>query len=200
MASTSPARERIVEAANDLFVTHGIRATSLESVADVAGCSRMTVYRHFPGKPTLIREVVMRQVLEQSADFDAMWDADATLEGRLTAAFAWGVETCRNNPLFMRMTETEPETLLPALTFDGESILELASGLVALRLRDADIDEDVAPTLSELLCRLVLSVVLQPYGRLRLESHDELEEFARTWITPAVRMAGRTRRPAADGT
>lgn len=185
-------------AANDLFVAHGVRTTSLERVAEAAGCSRMTVYRHFPGKPTLIREVVMRQVLAQTHDFDAMWNMDGSLDGRLTGAFVWAVETCRHNPLLGRMIESEPETLLPAITLEGESVLDLASGLVALRLRDTDLDDETAHTLAELLCRLVVSIVLQPYGRLRLDSREELEAFARQWIAPAVRMAGRSQsgRPA----
>jgi AcrR family transcriptional regulator len=55
-----PPRERIVQAARELFYRHGIRAIGVEAVAEAAGTNKMTLYRHFPSKNDLIVECLRR--------------------------------------------------------------------------------------------------------------------------------------------
>ncbi|MEA3135520.1 MAG: hypothetical protein QOG17_3366 [Gammaproteobacteria bacterium] len=49
-----PARERILVTAHDLFYREGIRATGIDRVIAEAGVTKVTFYRHFPSKNTLI--------------------------------------------------------------------------------------------------------------------------------------------------
>jgi len=49
-----PARERILLTAHDLFYREGIRATGIDRVIAEAGVTKVTFYRHFPSKNTLI--------------------------------------------------------------------------------------------------------------------------------------------------
>ena len=51
-------RDRVLETALDLVGRHGLAALSMDDLAATAGVSRATVYRLFPGKPALFREVV----------------------------------------------------------------------------------------------------------------------------------------------
>ena len=53
-------RERILLAALALFGEQGIAATSLNQVAERAGVTRVTVYRHFADKEQLAREAFLR--------------------------------------------------------------------------------------------------------------------------------------------
>jgi TetR/AcrR family transcriptional repressor of mexJK operon len=55
-------REAILEAAAALFFERGIAATTMESVADQAKVSKMTVYNHFPHKPALLSAVFARNL------------------------------------------------------------------------------------------------------------------------------------------
>ncbi|MBN8181759.1 TetR/AcrR family transcriptional regulator [Roseibium aggregatum] len=48
------ARERILTAANKLFYAEGIRAVSLDTIAEKAGVTKKTVYYHFKSKDDLI--------------------------------------------------------------------------------------------------------------------------------------------------
>ncbi len=52
-------RERILRAALALFGERGIAATSLHEVAERAGVTRVTVYRHFTDKEQLTREAFL---------------------------------------------------------------------------------------------------------------------------------------------
>lgn len=48
------ARGHILQTAHDLFYRHGIRATGVDTVIAAAGVSKVTFYRHFPSKDTLV--------------------------------------------------------------------------------------------------------------------------------------------------
>jgi len=52
------ARERVVAAAITLIGEHGLSGLSMDELAVRAGISRASLYRLFPGKPALFREVV----------------------------------------------------------------------------------------------------------------------------------------------
>ena len=52
------ARDRVVAEAVALFGTHGLAGLSMDELADRAGVSRASLYRLFPGKAALFREVV----------------------------------------------------------------------------------------------------------------------------------------------
>lgn len=51
---TLPTRERIVAAANRLFYREGIRAVSVDAVAEEAGITKRSLYYHFKIKDELI--------------------------------------------------------------------------------------------------------------------------------------------------
>ena len=45
-----PPRERILDAARDLFYSRGIRCVSVDEIAAAAQTNKMTLYRHFESK------------------------------------------------------------------------------------------------------------------------------------------------------
>ena len=86
------ARERILNAAQQLFRDQGINATGLNEICAVAGVSKRTLYQHFPAKDDLIAEHLRRfdpEVLP--AIFER---ADLTPAERLRAAFAIDSPLC----------------------------------------------------------------------------------------------------------
>lgn len=52
--SSSTARERILEAAYDLFSRRGIRGVGIDEVIQHADVAKATLYRHFPSKDDLV--------------------------------------------------------------------------------------------------------------------------------------------------
>lgn len=61
-----PPRERILQAAAELFYRHGIRAVGVEAVAEAAGTNKMTLYRHFASKDELVAEYLRRAAEESN--------------------------------------------------------------------------------------------------------------------------------------
>src|SRR5581483_2264330 len=72
-----PPRERILEAAAELFYRHAIRAVGVDAIAEAADTNKMTLYRHFPSKDELIAECLR----EHAREVDTYWD-------ELTATYA----------------------------------------------------------------------------------------------------------------
>ncbi len=48
------ARQRLLDAAYELFSQHGIRAVGIDSIIQRSGVARMTLYRHFASKDELV--------------------------------------------------------------------------------------------------------------------------------------------------
>jgi len=79
VGNSNTTRERILEAALELFLRQGIRKTSIDDVADRAGVTRVTVYRYFSDRQQLIGESFLlvnaafdriRAALEEEQDLD----------------------------------------------------------------------------------------------------------------------------------
>lgn len=64
------ARDRIFAAARDLFYRQGIRAVGVESIAQEAGATKMSLYRAFPSKDELVAECLK----QSEREFFAWWD------------------------------------------------------------------------------------------------------------------------------
>ena len=52
-------RPVIIRAATSLFAKQGVDATSMRDIADAAGVREAAIYRHFPGKEELAREIFL---------------------------------------------------------------------------------------------------------------------------------------------
>ena len=66
----APPRERILQAARELFYRDGINAVSVDAIATAADTNKMTLYRHFSSKDELVAAY-----LSQLADEgDALWE------------------------------------------------------------------------------------------------------------------------------
>ena len=69
-SSRTPPRQRILEAADDLFRRVGIRGVGVEALAEAAGTNKMTLYRHFASKDELVAEWVRGIVAQKDAEWD----------------------------------------------------------------------------------------------------------------------------------
>ncbi|MFH8680938.1 TetR/AcrR family transcriptional regulator [Streptomyces lydicus] len=65
-----PPRERILDAAEELFLREGIRAVGVQAVAERAKTTKMALYRHFDTKDALIEEWLRIVAAGYSSAFD----------------------------------------------------------------------------------------------------------------------------------
>ncbi|MEW2521966.1 TetR/AcrR family transcriptional regulator [Actinacidiphila alni] len=78
----TPVRERLIEAATELFYAHGMRAVSADRIIERVGTTKVTFYRHFRTKDDLVvaylegraaaeREAVEGAIARAGGDVDA---------------------------------------------------------------------------------------------------------------------------------
>lgn len=80
-------RQQILDAANELFYTHGIRATSADRIIEQVGITKVTFYRHFRAKSDLIVAYLEQQsAAEQAWMTSTVHDGDPLVTVRTIAA------------------------------------------------------------------------------------------------------------------
>ncbi|MEU8502501.1 helix-turn-helix domain-containing protein [Streptomyces lavendulae] len=67
-----PPRERILDAAEELFSREGIRAVGVQAIADRAETTKMALYRHFETKDALVEEWLRILAADYTAVFDRL--------------------------------------------------------------------------------------------------------------------------------
>lgn len=99
-------RDAYLDAARACILDVGWRRTTLTEVARRAGVSRMTIYRTWSDMPQLLGDLMTRE-----------WTAivATTGGGDLVERMVATIRTLRDNELFVRIVELDPELVLPYL-------------------------------------------------------------------------------------
>jgi AcrR family transcriptional regulator len=111
-----PTRDGYLDAARDCILDVGWRRTTLTEVARRAGVSRMTIYRSWSDMEQLLADLMTREwgaVVAAAAAEDASGDERAV--DRIVGTAVRAVAALRDNELFVRIVELDPELLLPYL-------------------------------------------------------------------------------------
>lgn len=183
-------QRRILDAAYDLFVTFGLRRTTIEDIARKAGVGRPTVYRRFGDKESIVNAVLRRESRRMVMAVGEQVIGLSPPEEALVRSFVMGVQTVARHPLTRRLLESEPEDILPYLTLRAGPLLEIGHFLTAeyVRARQQEgqlqgLDVDYA---LEVLGRLFISIIITPSKRLRADDDASLERLAQVFLLPLL--------------
>ena len=114
-AATGDSRlDAYLDAARDCILDVGWRRTTLTEVAKRAGVSRMTIYRAWPDMGSLLGDLMTREWVGIAAA-TRVAALDTTTPAGIAAAALATVRALRDNELFVRIVELDPELLLPYL-------------------------------------------------------------------------------------
>ncbi|MEU8185315.1 helix-turn-helix domain-containing protein [Micromonospora sp. NPDC049044] len=187
-------RDKVVDAARELFVAQGYGATSLQEVADRAGVAVQTVYFVFHNKRSLFKAVVDTSIAGDSepvATMDREWFraacAEPTAAGQLRAHVHGTGEVLGRvapiMPLIAAAAATDPE--IAAQWPDGPDPRYTVQYAAAKALTEKP---DTRPGLSVEVAADLLFGLLSPelyliFVRDRDWSPDRWEEWARTTLT-----------------
>ncbi|MCV7352490.1 TetR/AcrR family transcriptional regulator [Mycobacterium parmense] len=133
----SAARTRVLDAALDLFASHGVSGTSLQMIADAVGVTKAAVYHQFRTKEQIVIAVTEREL--------------GRLEPALEEAEAHGDGVRARDALLVRVVEmaVQDRRLVRTLQFDPVVVRLLAEHkpfqlfmdrLYRVLLRDAGLD------------------------------------------------------------
>lgn len=170
----APAVERILDAAGALFAAGGVDAVSMAQIAAGAGCSRATLYRYFPDRPSLQLAYVQREAVRVgalvAADLAGARGADLPTEGVLAA---------------LRHVRANPALLAWFGDRDAAHTADLAQGSEVVEALGLSMAAD--PEAARWLVRVIVSLLTVPGG-------DDAEErrLVERFVTPVV-AAGQSR-------
>jgi AcrR family transcriptional regulator len=151
-AGTAYAAETaIMDAARECVLAFGVRRTSLSDVARRA--------RRWPDRTALVADVMTREWARVITGARPAEAGFATVREHLVAHVIAGVQAMRAHPLFQKITDVDPDLLLPYI-FDrlGTSQLMVA-GFLAGRIAAGQQEGSVRAGEPGVLARLVLLAV-----------------------------------------
>ncbi|WP_207918529.1 TetR/AcrR family transcriptional regulator [Saccharopolyspora karakumensis] len=191
---TDETTERVLEAAHEQFRRIGIRRSTMEDVAKRAGVSRITVYRRFSTKDSLVQQVIRREFRRYFDRFLLDIQGAKTLAERVEIGFAGSLRAIRDNPLIGGLMDTEPEIVVPSMISDGGRTMTTVSRFVAGRLSEeqragtvaADIDVEVV---AEMMVRISTSFLVTPSHHIDLDDDQQVRAVARRFLVPMLQPA-----------
>ena len=161
-----------LDAARDCILDVGWRRTTLTEVARRAGVSRMTIYRTWSDMPQLLGDLMTREwgtvVAGTLARVDPADDAVTALTRGLVAT----VTELRENELFVRIVELDPELLLPYLLNRRGRSQDLVLALIEEAVRTGQADGTVRAGNPAVIAR---SLVLAAHGFV-LSGHTMVDD------------------------
>ncbi|MER6167779.1 TetR/AcrR family transcriptional regulator [Streptomyces violaceorubidus] len=185
-----PTARRILDAALEQFTVFGLRRSSMDDVAKRAGVSRVTVYRRFGTKDTLVEQTLLRENSRFFQRLDQAVAALPTMEERVVEGFVVALRHTRAHPLFGGLLRLEPEVVLPYLTVHGGSSLAATVDYLTAHLRRAQQAEgrpgDDPRPVAELMVRVAVSFLLNPASCIEMEDEDQARAFARRYLAPLL--------------
>ena len=132
--AADPRLDGYLDAARACILDVGWRRTTLTEVAKRAGVSRMTIYRAWPDMGSLLGDLMTREWVGIAAATQVAAADTTTPEGIAEAALAT-VRALRDNELFVRIVELDPDLMLPYLLHrrgrSQEALVEILAAEIA---------------------------------------------------------------------
>lgn len=167
------ARDAYLDAARDCILDVGWRRTTLTEVARRAGVSRMTIYRTWSDMPQLLGDLMTREWGFVVAAAAGSHREEGTVE-RIVGTALGAVRALRENELFVRIVELDPELLLPYLLSRRGRSQQAVLDLVTEQLRAGQAAGEVRQGDPDVLARALL---LTTHGFV-LSAHTMVDDHA----------------------
>jgi len=186
-------RDAYLDAARACILDLGWRRTTLTEVARRAEVSRMTIYRSWSDMGQLLGDLMTREWAGVVAATVAAEDPEASAVDRLVADLVGTVRTLRENELFVRIVELDPELLLPYLLSrrgrSQEAILAMVTGAVRSGQQSGDVRAGNPVAIARAVVLAAHGFVLSAHTMVddeasEAELDDELATLVRRTLRP----------------
>jgi AcrR family transcriptional regulator len=154
-------KDRFLDAAREVILTVGWRRATLADVARRADVSRMTIYRTYPDMNAMLADLMTREVVAEIATVaaavaEAEAEAGMGWDERIARRIAGSVAALRDNALFRRIIDVDPEQLLPYLIDRRGRSQDAILDAIAAGITEAQASGEVRQGNPELMARTLL--------------------------------------------
>ncbi|MCX5544415.1 TetR/AcrR family transcriptional regulator [Paraburkholderia sp. CNPSo 3076] len=105
--SRDQTRERLLDAAQAMFMKKGFAGTSVEDIAHAAGYTRGAFYSNFSGKSDLLVELLRRDHEAMQTDLRAMFETEVSREQMEARVLAYYSRMPQDNKVFLLWVEAK---------------------------------------------------------------------------------------------
>ncbi|MDT4996836.1 MAG: hypothetical protein QOD45_904 [Pseudonocardiales bacterium] len=188
---TDSPRDRIVAAAERCFAQYGVAKTTVEDVAAIAGSSRATVYRYFPGgRDEIILAALLRSAQEFLPQIPARLRTARSVGDAIVELVVSAVTWVRSEPWREALLSTPLSRALDSS--DAAAPYALCAAFIAPYFEQAKAAKLVRPQVTladavEFVVRMIHSLLVVPGHQDR--SDAQLRRYVRTFVVPALLVA-----------
>ena len=163
-------RQRIEQAATQLFVARGITETSVRDITRAVGISEGALYRHFESKDDLVWQTFEQGYTSFARELESLAARETTARQKVAAMIRGFCRAHDDNPTHFNFLVFVQHGQLAKLAEDAPTPVTVMRSVLLRAIQDGEIPaQDV-----DLATALVLGAVLQPatfaaYGRIALK-------------------------------
>jgi AcrR family transcriptional regulator len=182
-------RERWLDAAESCYARFGPRKTTVEDVAQAAGVSRATLYRHFRTRDALLLAVIVREAGRLAAEAEVELRRFDDVGSWIVEGMLFCLREIPRRPLLAMLFAPEEVGVASRLVLTSERLLEIGAGILRPMFEPARrrglLRESVEiEALIEWVLRVLLSYLTVPSHLARTD--EERRHLLRVMILPAV--------------
>jgi AcrR family transcriptional regulator len=183
--------DRILAVAGEEAVRVGPERIRMGEIAQRAHVSRASLYRYFASKDELIRAWTSRELETIFEEADKAAAEAGSFDDRLAAGFASALVALREHPVFRAVVVSNNTQIVRSTLESGEAI-DQARELMLERFNQAvhagrlSVGQFDAAVTGELISRIAVSLTVAPETIGRLDTNEDMREFAVRYIAPLV--------------
>jgi AcrR family transcriptional regulator len=182
-ASPEMLEDRVLDAVRACCERWGHAKVSVDDVAAVAGVSRATIYRLFPGgRDVLFEAMRVRELEDFFAHLQGVLTGAESLADVLVRTVVAATQRLREDEHLALMLAAEPGEILSQLTSAGVPRIVRFATAFLVPVLDPYLDRDRARVVVDVLSRLTISYFLAPSELVDLGDPASAEVF----ITPLI--------------
>jgi AcrR family transcriptional regulator len=178
----TPTDFAILRAAAEVISENGERNVTIDQVAERASFTRMTVFRRFGSRDSLLLATYAHALNEVLSIVTTAAATTTVLHDRALVVFSQLITCAENNPIAQRLVQVEPAVIIGlwrGTEFAGQV---WGAALISQLLQSEDVTPVIAPDEADyvgaLLMRMVMSLLLAPDPAM-IRSEQEREAFLR---------------------
>jgi len=175
--------QRVLDAALEAFAESGYDRTTLDRIAELAGCSRVTIYQYASGKDDLFRRLATQAAAQMWAAFEALEDVTPDARGHASLL------ACISR---LADIEARYEPIIRAFEAAAETDLSLAGGAASITQRAVAVFEarlvatDLPPRLLDPTVELLNTGVISALSRMSILRAAAPETYGRERVDAAL--------------
>ncbi|MGN9844958.1 TetR/AcrR family transcriptional regulator [Nonomuraea sp. H19] len=173
-------QQRILDAAEECLLQAGPTARIHHLIAERAGVSRPTVYKHIGDQKAVIEALLHRELDRFLTAAQSVLARHGSLRERFIETVVYAVTYAREHALLQKILHEEPQIALPWLTTNADAVFERVVAFMSPHIKRGERDHVNAinpKIVVEWQARLAISLLITPSVTSRLDDPRKLRRY-----------------------